>query len=270
MRSWWEGSTSASSVRTPLLPATPGCWSRDGRSDLRTIFTCGTGRPAATRPPADRPRPGNGDHAAGADFDTGCGKPRPGIAAASIRPIIERPSRWSPSPFNLGSVPSWWAIPGASPLGMWAGRRISGCGNGGVPTSSEHCATRRSAPGIQVRLVDERGTSSTCPACRRRVAKPSGRRFCCPHCGFQGHRDLVGAHNIAAKVGGGATSAVLPAFVEHRRAGIVPARRDRRRHLYDRRRFCLASGHPPPIHGARGCRSSDAITDPASGEDHAT
>jgi hypothetical protein len=118
-----------------------------GRSDLRTIFTCGTSRPAATRPPADRPRPGNGDHAAGADFDTGCGKPRPGIAAASIRPIIERPSRWSPSPFNIGSVPSWWAIPGASPLGMWAGRRISGCGNGGVPTSSEHCATRRSAPG---------------------------------------------------------------------------------------------------------------------------
>jgi IS605 OrfB family transposase len=107
--------------------------------------------------------------------------------------------------------------------------------------------------GIQVRLVDERGSSSTCPACRGRVAKPSGRRFCCPHCGFQGHRDLVGAHNIAAKVGGGATSAVLPAFVEHRRAGIVPERRDRRRHLYDqRRRSCLASGHPLPIHGARG------------------
>jgi len=56
---------------------------------------------------------------------------------------------------------------------------------------------------IVVRLVDERGTSSTCPACRQRVPKPSGRRFCCPHCRFQGHRDLVGAANIAAKVGGG-------------------------------------------------------------------
>jgi len=34
--------------------------------------------------------------------------------------------------------------------------------------------------GIDVRLVDERGTSSsTCPACRRRVPKPSGRRFRC-------------------------------------------------------------------------------------------
>jgi IS605 OrfB family transposase len=124
--------------------------------------------------------------------------------------------------------------------------------------------------GIQVRLVDERGSSSTCPACRRRVPKPSGRRFRCPYCGFEGHRDLVGAHNIAAKVGGGATSAVPPAFVEHRRAGVVPERRDRRRHLYDRRRSCLASGHPQPNQSARGCRSSDAITDPASGEDHVT
>jgi IS605 OrfB family transposase len=99
--------------------------------------------------------------------------------------------------------------------------------------------------GIQVRLVDERGTSTTCPACRRRVAKPKGRRFCCSSCGFQGHRDLVGAHNIAAKAGGGTASAAIPALVEHRRAGIVPARRDRRRHLHDRRpRSCLASGLP--------------------------
>jgi IS605 OrfB family transposase len=40
--------------------------------------------------------------------------------------------------------------------------------------------------GIVVRLVDERGSSSTCPACRRRVPKPAGRRFGCPHCGLQG------------------------------------------------------------------------------------
>jgi IS605 OrfB family transposase len=100
--------------------------------------------------------------------------------------------------------------------------------------------------GIVVRLVDERGTSSTCPACRRRAPKPKGRRFCCPHCTFQGHRDLVGAHNIAAKTGGGLTSTDLPVLVLHRRAGIVSARRDRRRHLYDDRRHqsCLASGHP--------------------------
>jgi IS605 OrfB family transposase len=109
--------------------------------------------------------------------------------------------------------------------------------------------------GIQVRLVDERGTSSTCPACRRRVPKPTGRRFDCRHCGFMGHRDLVGAANIAAKAGGGSTSIGFPTLVEHRRAGIVPARRDRRRHLHDERRSCLASGHPQAIVVAPGCRS---------------
>ena len=123
--------------------------------------------------------------------------------------------------------------------------------------------------GIVVRLVDERGTSSTCPVCHRRVAKPKGRRFACPHCTFQGHRDLVGARNIAAKAGGGPTSTGLPVLVEHRRAGIVPARRDRRRHLYDRRRrSCLASGHPPDDPASRGCRSP-RVPDLAPDEDQA-
>jgi IS605 OrfB family transposase len=127
--------------------------------------------------------------------------------------------------------------------------------------------------GIEVRLVDERGTSSTCPACRRRVPKPSGRRFRCPACSLHGHRDLVGATNIAATLGGGAISATLPTLVEHRRAGIVPARRDRRRHLHDQRRrqrSCLASGHPDGHKGSSGCRSSYATAHPASGEDQAT
>jgi IS605 OrfB family transposase len=126
--------------------------------------------------------------------------------------------------------------------------------------------------GIVVRLVDERGTSSTCPACHRRVPKPKSREFRCPHCRFQGHRDLVGAHNIAAKAGGGPTSMGVPVLVEHRRAGIVPARRDRRRHLDDqrRRRSCLASGHPPASHRGRGCRSPDAGLSSATGEDQAT
>jgi IS605 OrfB family transposase len=114
--------------------------------------------------------------------------------------------------------------------------------------------------GIQVRLVDERGTSSTCIACRRRVPKSGTRRFRCPYCKYRAHRDLVGAANIAAKVGGGASSAALSAHVEHRRVGIVPARRDRRRHLHDqrRRRSCLASGHLRAHSGACRCRSPDA------------
>jgi IS605 OrfB family transposase len=125
--------------------------------------------------------------------------------------------------------------------------------------------------GMVVRLVDERGTSSTCPACHQRVPKPTGRRFRCPRCGFQGHRDLVGAANIAAKAGGGPTSTALPVLIEHRRAGILPARRDRRRHLHDqrRRRSCLASGHPPDNPVSGGCRSS-CVPDLTPGEDHAT
>jgi IS605 OrfB family transposase len=125
--------------------------------------------------------------------------------------------------------------------------------------------------GMAVRLVDERGTSSTCPACGRRVPKPKGRWFSCPHCRFQGHRDLVGAANIAAKAGGGPTSTHLPVLGEHRRVGILPTRRDRRRHLYDqgRRRSCLASGHPRGPSRAGGCRSPGVGLYPAPGEDQA-
>jgi len=122
--------------------------------------------------------------------------------------------------------------------------------------------------GVQVRLVDERGSSSTCPVCRRRVPKPRGRRFRCPHCTFKGHRDLVGAYNIAAMHGGGSASADFPALVVHRRAGVVPARRDRRRHLYDRRqRSCPAPGLPAVPVAATGCRSLDAESQPAADED---
>jgi len=103
--------------------------------------------------------------------------------------------------------------------------------------------------GIAVDLVDERATSSTCPNCQART-RPSGRRFACPACGYQGHRDLTAARNIAAKSGG--TTAEISA-VTHRRAGHPPARRDRRRHLMDRRRSCPAPGRPPPS-GSRSPR----------------
>ena len=87
--------------------------------------------------------------------------------------------------------------------------------------------------GITLVLTDERGTSSTCPACRARVPKPGGRVFCCPRCGLGGHRDLIAAASIAARAGGGLTPAIA-AGVTHRRAGnhlpgVSPARRDPRR-----------------------------------------
>jgi IS605 OrfB family transposase len=102
--------------------------------------------------------------------------------------------------------------------------------------------------GIRVMEVDERGTSSTCPLCRKRVPKPKGRAFACPHCGLRAHRDLVGAANIAAQ--GGGVICGHPR-IEHRRVGRVPARRDRRRHLHDARRSCLAHGRRK----SQGCRS---------------
>src|SRR5207244_11935147 len=119
--------------------------------------------------------------------------------------------------------------------------------------------------GIKVVLVNERGTSSTCSECHRSVPKPKGRCFCCPHCGFAGHRDLVGARNIAAR-GGGSTRAV--ARVTPRRAGSPPARRDRRRHRIDERRSCAAPGRPERS-GSRSQASRPGSRSPAPGPAHA-
>jgi putative transposase len=94
------------------------------------------------------------------------------------------------------------------------------------------------AAGIGMTLVDERGTSSTCPACARRVPKPKGRLLVCPACGHTGHRDLLAAANIAARLGGG-TTPVIPVGVTHRRAGahlpgVASSRRDPRRRAHHR------------------------------------
>jgi IS605 OrfB family transposase len=116
----------------------------------------------------------------------------------------------------------------------WTRTHLMGC----LVDKAELC-------GIAVVRVDERGSSSTCPACCRRVPKPKGRAFACPHCSFSGHRDLVGAHNIARAAGG--KDQPFPTYVEHRRAGRVPARRDRRRHHWDLQRAspALPSLGPP-------------------------
>jgi IS605 OrfB family transposase len=117
------------------------------------------------------------------------------------------------------------------------------------------------AAGINLRLVDERGTSSTCPACASRVSKPAGRLLSCPACGFTGHRDLCAAASIAARAGGGITPAV-PAGVTHRRAGahlpgVSPSRRDPRRRAHHRRGRESPGRHrpAPPTQGCAGSRS---------------
>jgi IS605 OrfB family transposase len=105
------------------------------------------------------------------------------------------------------------------------------------------------ADGISLQLVDERGTSSTCPACRSRIPKPPGRVLTCPACQFTGHRDLTAAANIAARAGGG-TTPVIPAGVTHRRAGahlpgVAPSRRDPRRRAHHRRARGSPGRHRP-------------------------
>jgi putative transposase len=75
--------------------------------------------------------------------------------------------------------------------------------------------------GIVVHLVDERGTSSTCPACRQRLVKPRGRRMVCKSCRFVGHRDVAAASTIATRTPGGAVSTppAMGGVLTHRRAG---------------------------------------------------
>jgi putative transposase len=99
-------------------------------------------------------------------------------------------------------------------------------------------ADKAEAAGIIMTLVDERGTSSTCPACATRVPRPPGRVLACPACQFTGHRDLTAAASIAAKLGGG-TTPVIPVGVTHRRVGahlpgVAPSRRDPRRRAHRR------------------------------------
>jgi len=63
--------------------------------------------------------------------------------------------------------------------------------------------------GITVETVDESYTSQDCPRCQHR-SKPADRNYCCSACGFQYHRDGVGAINIFKKyTGSGLVEGVL-------------------------------------------------------------
>src|SRR6202043_2368807 len=114
-------------------------------------------------------------------------------------------------------------------------------------------ADKAERAGITMLLTDERGTSSTCPRCRRRVPKPAGRVFRCRHCQLTGHRDLIAAANIAARAGGGPTPATPLAGVTHRRTGTHlpggnPARRDPRRRPHNGSPRGPLAGTGPPRH----------------------
>jgi putative transposase len=129
--------------------------------------------------------------------------------------------------------------------------------------------------GIHVELVDERGTSSTCPACGAHQ-RAVGRVFACSACGLHAHRDLVGATNIARSRPGGIIEVPLGTSITHRRAGSPPARRDRRRHRFDTRRTarrsCPTPGRPfvRSMTGSRSRRGDPATASAAAGSIRAT
>ena len=65
--------------------------------------------------------------------------------------------------------------------------------------------------GLTVKFVSEAYTSQTCPKCGNRK-KPTNRNYHCNHCGFEYHRDGVGAINIWNKVSGFSLSPVVGAM----------------------------------------------------------
>ena len=68
------------------------------------------------------------------------------------------------------------------------------------------------ALGIKVDVQDEAYTSQTCPSCGNRK-KPAKRNYKCSKCGWQGHRDIVGASNILTKYQGWLFNPVVGAVV---------------------------------------------------------
>jgi putative transposase len=68
----------------------------------------------------------------------------------------------------------------------------------------------------------ERGTSSHCPRCDWKQ-KPKGRNWTCRHCGFHGHRDIVGSMNMHPIAFG--SRITYPRSLTYRRPGPL---RDRR------------------------------------------
>jgi IS605 OrfB family transposase len=135
-------------------------------------------------------------------------------------------------------------------------------------------ADKASAAGIAVHIVDERGSSSTCPSCSMRTPKPKGRSFSCPHCGLVGHRDLVGAVNIASRIAGGGGTVSMPEMVVHRRAGQhLPgagrSRRDPRRTRWEIHR-ALRGSWPAVARPEASAPGSSSNIAPAIFEDQPT
>ena len=77
---------------------------------------------------------------------------------------------------------------------------------------TEMITYKAKALGIKVESQDEKYTSQTCPFCRHKK-KPNKRTYHCRQCGWQGHRDVVGASNILTKYQGWLFNPVVGAVV---------------------------------------------------------
>ena len=109
--------------------------------------------------------------------------------------------------------------------------------------------------GLKTALTEERGTSSLCPTCGAKAAK-KGRRLVCSilACNKAHHRDVAGAQNMVTKLG---HAPLQIARTEHRRVG-TPARRDRRRHLFDADRGLARTRAAAPSLGAESLAAPKA------------
>ena len=200
-------------------PEGQGCWCPGGPSAPSTASTCATARAAAGPPPPAPPSRDSAGHGGGASTAGASGTPRPGTSGGCAGPARSRQQviTWAVQTDRHPRVGDPRGV-----LQLKAGRRHNQrTRDWRVGHLIRVLADKAEAAGITVHLVDERGTSSTCPACARRVPKPAGRIFSCPHCGQQGHRDLVAAASIAARAPGGGTIPAIPhgAGITHRRAG---------------------------------------------------
>jgi len=74
-------------------------------------------------------------------------------------------------------------------LHQWAHRRFS-----------DYIEYKAKQNGIEVEYIDESYTSQTCPRCENtEPLNKNGREFECSECGYEAHRDSVGAWNIRKK-----------------------------------------------------------------------
>ncbi len=82
-------------------------------------------------------------------------------------------------------------------VGSKNNQKVHQWSHGSVRHMLTYKAERR---GMEVVLQEESYTSRTCPQCgHRRKSSGQGRNFSCSTCGFQAHRDMVGAMNIRYK-----------------------------------------------------------------------